>query len=90
MSPFPRESIKVEPQLRSAFCQALQDSLPPLPPVLSIQGQGRNRRGPWPSEATGCERGAGAGFGPHKRSGGTREPVAGELSGLHELTLEEG
>lgn len=63
MSPFPRESIKVEPQLRSAFCQALQGShcLPSLPSSAS-RVKGETEGGPGPLKPPGVREGTGLGL----------------------------
>lgn len=63
MSPFPSESVKVEPQLRPAFCQALQGShcLPSLPPSAS-RVKGETEGGPGPLKPPGVREGMGLGL----------------------------
>lgn len=91
-----QELAKMEPQLRSAFHQALQGScrLPSL--SSSASGvKGEIEQGPCPLRPQGVREETGAwawqahSVGPRQRSGRTNEPVAEELWGPQEVMLEE-
>ena len=91
MSPFPKKSqSRWSPKsgLPSTSLPRAHTACPPSRP--QHPGSREELKGAWPSEAARCETGDGAGLGPHKRSGGTSEPLAGERSGSQELMLEEG